>query len=189
MRLGCWNVGGWSLKDAKNKHFREQTLLSSNCDIFCIVETFLKNKDTLYVSGYTYYTQNRLNINKRAKRGSRGVGVFIRHALFNQFSVFVLYDNVEDILWLKLAPLRNYDKSNRIVLCVAYLPLWSIAFIKCNGEADADLGSGSNEQITRSIYNTANIPADFLTSPDSLNMVNETIRKMENSLNQERDVK
>ena len=68
------------------------------------------------------------------------------------------------------------------------LLMWSIAFIKCNGEADADLGSGSNEQITRSIHNNNNIPADFLTTPDSLNMVNETTQKTENNLNQERDI-
>ena len=44
-----------------------------------------------------------------------------------------------------------------------------ITLTKCNDEADMDLGSGSIEQITRAIYNTGNIPADFLTSPDSVN--------------------
>ena len=44
MRIGCLNVGGWSLKDPENKLFREQTVIKSNCDVFCVVETFLKNK-------------------------------------------------------------------------------------------------------------------------------------------------
>ena len=109
-------------KDADNKHFREQLLLNSDCDIFCIVETFLKNKDTLYVPGFKYYAHNRVNINRRAKRGSGGVGVFIRNELFDMFSVSVLNDTVEDILWLKLTPLHSHNKSDVIVLCVAYLP-------------------------------------------------------------------
>ena len=59
MRLGCLNVGGWSLKDSENKLFREQVLISSNCDLFCVVETFLKNTITLRIDGFTFYGHNR----------------------------------------------------------------------------------------------------------------------------------
>lgn len=121
MRLCCWNVGGWSLKDSENKLFREQTLINLECDIFCVVETFLKNKETLSVDGYTYYTHNRANIHKKAKRGSGGVGVFIRNELKNFFSVSILDDSVEDVLWIKFSSLENVQSDN-IVLCIAYLP-------------------------------------------------------------------
>lgn len=121
MRLCCWNVGGWSLKDSENKHFREQTLINSKCDIFCVVETFLKNKETLCVDGYTYFTHNRVSIHKKAKRGSGGVGVFIRNELLNLFSVLVLDDSIEDVLWIKLSNVAKVQSDN-IVLCVAYLP-------------------------------------------------------------------
>ena len=121
MRLGFMNVGGWSLKDSENKLFREQVLISSDFDIFCVVETFLKNKETLYVSGYTFYGHNRVNLHRRAKRGSGGVGIFVRNQLLNTFTVSVLDDTVEDILWVKLIHRDNMPSDN-IVLCVAYLP-------------------------------------------------------------------
>ena len=331
MRLGCLNVGGWSQREADNKHFREQLLLNSDCDIFCVVETFLKNKDTLYVPGFKYYAHNRVNINRRAKRSSGGVGIFIRNELLDLFSVCVLDDTVEDILWLKLTPLNCCSKSDIIVLCVAYLPpsdsvrsndpeafycslleqvyayqnegrlflcgdfnsrvgddgdyiegvddiipcdiidytcnangdllinflvdcglcmingrvgvnnfthvshrgksvvdyvfvpyeqllqveqfhvslmsnvvnelglqgnnkvpdhsllMWSVT-LKCN-EVEAHITSNTNEHILpRSIYVTENIPSDFLTSPDLLDMVNETIQNIERCLNQHNDV-
>lgn len=119
MRLGCWNVGGWALKDVDNRNFREQVLFYSNCDILCIVETFLKNKETLTIPGYTFYSHNRTSIHKRAKRGSGGVGIFIRNELLKLFSVTVLDDKVEDVLWIKLS---SNIRSDDIVLCVAYLP-------------------------------------------------------------------
>ena len=121
MRLGCWNVGGWALKDSDNKHFRERTMIYSDCDIFCVVETFLKNNETIVIPGYTYYSHNRTNIHKKAKRGSGGVGIFIRNELLKLFSVSILDDTVEDILWIKLSSLVNV-RSDDIVLCVAYLP-------------------------------------------------------------------
>ena len=121
MRLGFMNLGGWSLKDSENKLFREQVLISSDSDIFCVVETFLKNKETLNVSGYTFYGHNRVNLHRRAKRGSGGVGIFVRNQLLNTFTVSVLDDTVEDILWVKLIHRDNVPSDN-IVLCVAYLP-------------------------------------------------------------------
>ena len=95
MRLGCLNVGGWSLKDNENKLFREQTVIKSNCDVCCVVETFLKNKEVLQVEGYTFISHNRGHLHKKAKRGSGGVGVFVRNTLLNIFNVTVLDDSVE----------------------------------------------------------------------------------------------
>lgn len=107
MCLGCLNVGGWSLKDSENKLFREQVVISSNCDIFCVVETFLKNTETLRIDGYTFYGHNRGDLHKRAKRGSGGVGIFVRNQLLNMFTVSILDDAVEDILWIKLSHRGN----------------------------------------------------------------------------------
>ena len=112
MRLGCLNVGGWSLKDPENKLFREQTVIKSNCDVFCVVETFLKNKETLQIDGYTFISHNRRHLHRRAKRGSGGVGVFVRNSLLNIFTVTVLDDSVEDILWIKLSHRENVQSEN-----------------------------------------------------------------------------
>ena len=60
-------------------------------------------------------------MHRRAKRGSGGVGIFVRNQLLNTFTVSVLDDTVEDILWVKLIHRDNVPSDN-IVLCVAYLP-------------------------------------------------------------------
>ena len=96
-------------------------MINSDCDIFCVVETFLKNKEILAIPGYKYFSHNRINIHKKAKRGSGGVGIFIRNELMKRFSVCTLDDTVEDILWIKLSSLTNV-RTDDIVLCVAYLP-------------------------------------------------------------------
>ena len=45
-----------------------------NCYVFCVVETFLKNKEVLQVEGYTFICHNRGHLHKKAKRGSGGRG-------------------------------------------------------------------------------------------------------------------
>ena len=67
VRLGCWNVGGWSLKDGDNFKdgdkftFRNCGVQYLNCDIFCIAETFLRGYESLLIPGYTFYGHNRTN--------------------------------------------------------------------------------------------------------------------------------
>ena len=119
MRLGSWNVGGWSLKNNDNKLFRDKAFIHSDCDIFCVVETFLRDNESFNIDGFTYFSQNRNNIHKRAKRGSGGVGIFVRNRLFEMFTVTVLDETVEDILWLKLCSKQSQDN---LVVCVCYLP-------------------------------------------------------------------
>ena len=55
-----------------------------------------------------------------ARNGSGGVGFLIRSTLFNQFSITVLDNTVEDMLWIKLVDRHN--KSSNYCLCVCYLP-------------------------------------------------------------------
>ena len=78
------------MKDNENKFFREQTVIKSNCDEFCFVETILKNKAVPKVEGYTFICLNRGHLHKKAKRGSGGVGLFVRNTLLNIFNVTVL---------------------------------------------------------------------------------------------------
>ena len=107
------------MKDSENKLFREQVVVFSNFDIFYVLETFLKNKETLKIDVYTFYGQNRGTLHKRAKCGSGGVGIFVRNHSLNTFTVAILDDTVEDILWIKLEHRENVPSENS-VLCVAY---------------------------------------------------------------------
>ena len=64
---------------------------------------------------------------------------------------------------------------------------WCINFTERSDVAAPDIGTGSYEHVSRPIYNTSNIPPDFLSSPYSLDTVYETIQNIERCLNQERD--
>ena len=63
---------------------------------------------------FPFYVHNRKNIHKNAKRGSGGVGVFVENDIRETYSVIVLDNSVEDILWIKLSP----ENGENIVVCV-----------------------------------------------------------------------
>ncbi|MEW8545344.1 MAG: reverse transcriptase family protein, partial [Candidatus Thiodiazotropha sp.] len=112
-------VGGWSLKEAENSNFRQNIIRSLDCDIFSVNETFFRNNETVSIDGYKFYSRNRKNVHKNAKRGSGGVGVFVKAELTQLYDISVLDDVKEDILWLKFA---TDSYSENIILCVCYLP-------------------------------------------------------------------
>ena len=82
-------------------------------------ETFFRNNETVSLDGYTFFDHNRKNIHRNARRGSGGVGAFVKSDLFHQYDITVLDATVEDVLWLKFS--SNTDAEN-IVICVCYLP-------------------------------------------------------------------
>jgi len=88
--------------------------------VFGLCETFLRKDESLHLDGYTWYGKNRRYTNKRAKRGSGGVGAFIKNSVLEHFNVDILDSNTGDILWLKLTSRCYIDF--KIVLCVCYLP-------------------------------------------------------------------
>ena len=65
------------------------------------------------------FGNNRKLLHRNAKRGSVGVGFFVRNDLFLDFNVSVLDDNNEGILWLKLT---HKSENFTILPCVCYLP-------------------------------------------------------------------
>ena len=66
------------------------------------------------------------------------------------------------------------------------LLVWSFSLTNTNREIiDVTDPSASNEHLTRPSYNTTNIPQNFLSNTDS---VNETVLKIEHSLEAERNV-
>lgn len=119
MRLGCLNVGGWSLIESENSYFRRKIVESLDFDIFCVNETFLRKEDSIIVNGYTFYSNNRTNIHRNAKRGSGGVGIFVKNELMSLYNVSILDATVEDILWLKFS---SENCAENIVICACYLP-------------------------------------------------------------------
>ncbi|CAC5425578.1 RAB19 [Mytilus coruscus] len=88
-----------------------------NCGIFCVCETCLVGNNKFDIEGYTVYGHNRLVTHLKAKRGSGGVGIFIKSSIGDQYKVKILDKSVEGILWL------NYDNEQEtFCVCVCYLP-------------------------------------------------------------------
>ena len=117
MRLGFLNVGGWSLLNDENFGFRESIVLLNDCDIFRVCETFLSGNSKLELNGYKWIGNNRKQRHSRAKRGSGGVGFFVKMSFLNCFNYCILDDTYDDILWLKF-----WNSMSSFCVCVCYLP-------------------------------------------------------------------
>ena len=114
-----WNVGGWSKFNNDNFIFREDVILANDCDLFCVCETFLSHNEILKLNGYKSIGHNRKQRHSRAKRGSGGVGMFIKRSFLDSFryEYCVLDNKYEDILWVKF-----WNNDSSFCVCVCYLP-------------------------------------------------------------------
>ena len=97
----AWNVGGWSKDNFENFMFRELVVQLHECDIFEICETFLRDNDSLFIENFTWAGNNRSSIHPNARRGSGGVGAFIKNEFLSNYT-FDADRSLEDILILKL---------------------------------------------------------------------------------------
>ena len=71
VRLGVWNVRGWTKnKNDENYQFREHILRNTNIEILALIETFLKGEEKLCVDGYRFLGNNRQVQGQNARRGS-----------------------------------------------------------------------------------------------------------------------
>ena len=115
LKLGCWNTRGWPL----DSQFRSRVIHSLDLDLIGICETFLQGNNEIHLEGYTWLGNNRKQISKRAIRGSGGVGLLVKDTVFHKFTVSVLDNKSEGILW---ALLLDQASQHSISLCVCYLP-------------------------------------------------------------------
>ena len=85
-----------------------------------INETWLKSDDdSIDIDGYTWIGNRRRFINKRANKGSGGVGILVSSNVYHNFFVDVTDKNHEGILAINL---RNKHTDYTIALIAAYLP-------------------------------------------------------------------
>ena len=68
--LACWNMAGLYRSTSKLN-----IIANSGADIICLVETHLKNNQTITLDGFTWLGHNRLKLHNNAVRGSGGVGI------------------------------------------------------------------------------------------------------------------
>ena len=92
-------------------------VLSHDCEIFALCETFLSDDAVLEFNGYKWIGSNRKSRHIKAKRGSGGVGMFVKMTVLNHFQYCILDDTHDDILWVKF-----WNESTSFCICVCYLP-------------------------------------------------------------------
>ena len=90
-------------KDSHN--FNCTVLTYLNLDIIGVCETFLKNGETLNLNGYHWFGNNRTSLHQNARRGSGGVGAFVKTEILEQYTCATDV-SMEDVIWLK------FEKKN-----------------------------------------------------------------------------
>ena len=98
---------------------REKCVLFQDLDLIGIAETHLLNESTLDLPGFVWYGHNRTNIHVKAKRDSDGVGFFIKHNILNAYTVSVVDNSFEGVLWLEFVSKTHREN---FMACVCYLP-------------------------------------------------------------------
>jgi hypothetical protein len=116
INIAQWNVRGWT---EDNKYLRERILMKLKPEIISISETFKRNNDLIELDGYTWKGFNRTALHKRAKRGSGGIGLFIKNNLFDNWDVNVINKSYDGIMVTQL----SHKHSGYIIVIVScYLP-------------------------------------------------------------------
>ena len=80
-----------------------------NLDILGVIETHLKNEDSLKIDGYTWFGNNRKQLHINARCGSGGVGILIKNSLLMEYTCDVIDSTQDGILWVILK--HNLDGS------------------------------------------------------------------------------
>ena len=96
-----------------------------NFDIIALCETFLTEDNIIDIENYSWFGNNILNIDKRATRGSGGVGILVKNEICNNYHIQKLDASFEGILWLKFVDKKMKVETVKICffVCVtAHLP-------------------------------------------------------------------
>jgi len=110
-----WNVHGASSDKLEDNEFIKQ--IAEN-DVIFLYETWSKIDSTLDITGYKCYNFYRKFQNRRAKRCSGGVAVYIKNELVN--GVKVAKSLHDSIIWLKLEK-EFFDNEDDIYIGGAYV--------------------------------------------------------------------
>ena len=92
-------MNGWTEAKAV---LRREILLGLNADIICLSETHLIGEETIFVDKYTWYSHNRPRKHINIHKGSGGVGVFIKNALFEEIDINIVDKSFDGILGIQL---------------------------------------------------------------------------------------
>jgi exonuclease III len=117
---GFWNINGFNADVLSDNYaIRVAGICVMDADIVGVAETHLRGNEVLDIPGYKWYGLNRKHIHRRAPCGSGGVGFLVRETLLESYSVQIIDDNNDSILWIAL---HGKFSDFCIKACVCYLP-------------------------------------------------------------------
>ena len=121
----CWNVASWSkgdlnlAKSVNRNDFRAKVVDFNNPNMACLVETWLRGDEEVEYDGFKWFGQNRSQLNRKAVRGSGGVGMLVKSSLCKLWSGEIVNVEAEDIMWVKFV---NKQTMEVIFVAVCYIP-------------------------------------------------------------------
>ena len=87
--------------------------------VFISETWFFKADQIPRAKNYTFVTKNREEIHKRAKVGSRGVGILIKDSILNYFQVYEIVEQYDSVLCVVL---KHKVKNYKLGIVAGYLP-------------------------------------------------------------------
>ena len=123
----CWNVGGWSngevfnsVKSVDRNDFRGKVINYYNPDIACLVEAWLKEDEEVEFDGFRWFGWNRSQLNRKAVRGSGGVGMLVKSSWCQVWLGEIISVEAENIMWVKFV---NKQTMEVFFVAICYIPL------------------------------------------------------------------
>ena len=117
LTLCSWNVNGWN---ASNHIIRELLLKHFDHDVIFICESHLKLKESISLSNYKWYGQNRqLQHKKNYRRGMGGVGFLIKSYLYSEYNIKCVDSSHEGVLVFSF---QHKVSQMSLIIVGCYLP-------------------------------------------------------------------
>ena len=110
-----WNINGW--KD--NCEIRTKVITGECPHICTLVETHLRDDESVNVYGYKTFSHNRIIRNRKAKRNFGGLCILVKESLSIRYNINIYDKSFDGILVLKLQDkVSNYS----FAIIAGYLP-------------------------------------------------------------------
>ena len=156
------NFNGWT---SNNEKLRQELIKGSECELIGVMETHLKENESIKVEGYCWYGKNRMtNVNK----GSGGMGILVKDDILGSYTVGELSLDSEHLHGIKL---QNDHTNFKIGIYVIYLPP--------EGSSYSKNIQGMYDELLMQVYTTVNwdnilIMGDFNSRVGNLKVTCET---------------
>ncbi len=114
--ISSLNVNSWN---DKNGELRKHIATFRGADILSLNETHLRDKLEIELDGYKWLGHNRVKQHARAKRAFGGVGLFIKHSVFEDYVITEEFNDFDDMFGVLFV---NKHTDYKFIVYSLYLP-------------------------------------------------------------------